>query len=192
MYKLCKTEQSAARQRELEEGLLEAMSVRQYDEISVSDLCERIGIPRKSFYRYFSGKDGALHALIDHTLLSYESYNIPTRPGEKRPHYTELEKFFSFWLQQKPLLDALGRSSLSGELVIRTVNHALSDEGIPVLYLRQSEKTVRQHAITFGVCGLMSLVLDWHKGGYEISPRQMSAIAIRLLTEPLFSKGDPM
>ena len=74
MYKLCKTEQSAQRQRELERGLLNAMSTHQYEEISVSDLCDQMEIPRKSFYRYFSSKDGALHALIDHTLLEFESF----------------------------------------------------------------------------------------------------------------------
>ena len=63
MYKLCKTEQSAQRQRQLEEGLLTAMRTKRYEEISISDLCDQMGIPRKSFYRYFFGTDGALHAL---------------------------------------------------------------------------------------------------------------------------------
>ena len=72
MYKLCKTEQSAARQRQLEQGLLQIMQTQQYEDISISDLCDRLGIPRKSFYRYFSSKDGALMALIDHTLMEFE------------------------------------------------------------------------------------------------------------------------
>ena len=72
MYKLCKTEQSAARQRQLEQGLLQAMRTQQYEEISISDLCDRLEIPRKSFYRYFSSKDGALAALLDHTLMEFE------------------------------------------------------------------------------------------------------------------------
>ena len=191
MYKLCKTEQSAARQRELEEGLLHAMTSRDYDEITVSDLCDQIGIPRKAFYRYFSGKDGALHALIDHTLLDYESYVIPTRIGEKRRYYTELERFFAFWLQQKPLLDALSRSKLSGELVVRAINHAMADEGSAVRYLLHEDRATRKYAITFGICGLMSLVLDWHMGGYRTSPKQMSDIAVHLMTEPLFMKTEP-
>lgn len=187
MYKLCKTEQSAARQRQLEEGLLLAMSTRQYETISVSDLCDQLGIPRKSFYRYFSGKDGALHALIDHTLLEFEEFAIPSSPGEKRSSSTDLERFFSFWLHQKPLLDALQRSNLSGELVVRSVEHALGDVG----FLHHEEKSARRYATTFGVCGLMSMVLDWHHGGYEISPGQMASVAVQLLTEPLFSRKDP-
>jgi len=94
MYKLCKTEQSAARQRELEQGLLEIMANKRFDDISVSDLCEKIGIPRKSFYRYFSGKDGALYALIDHTLMAYEGF-LPERfLREKRTVQNDLVRFF--------------------------------------------------------------------------------------------------
>lgn len=190
MYKLCKTEQSAARQRQLEEGLLLAMSTRQYETISVSDLCDQLGIPRKSFYRYFSGKDGALLALIDHTLLEFEVFAIPVQPGEKRSSITDLERFFSFWLHQKPLLDALQRSNLSGELVVRSVEHALEDVGWPSRFLHHEEKNARRYATTFGVCGLMSMVLDWHHGGYEMSPGQMASVAVQLLTEPLFSQKD--
>ena len=39
MYKLCKTEQSAARQRQLEQGLLAAMQMIRYEDINVSVLC---------------------------------------------------------------------------------------------------------------------------------------------------------
>lgn len=186
MYKLCKTEQSAARQRELEEGLLQAMGSRHYDEISVSDLCQQIGVPRKSFYRYFSGKDGALHALIDHALLSFEGYSIPAGHGEKQQAYTDLERFFSFWLRQKPLLDALHRSNLSGELVVRAIHYALSGMAAPYLGGAGEDSIQPKHAITFSVCGLMSLVLDWHREGYVLSPGQMASIGVRLLTEPLF------
>lgn len=187
MYKLCKTEQSAQRQRELEKGLLSAMSSHQYEEISVSDLCEHMGIPRKSFYRYFSSKDGALHALIDHTLLDYEAFPGVRKKGEKRSAQTDLERFFLFWRSQKPLLDALERSGISGILVTRSIDHALSDAGTPSRFLPQSEKAARKQAITFGVCGLMSMVLSWHHDGYPLPPDRMAELAVQLLTKPLFN-----
>lgn len=189
MYKMCKTEQSATRQRELERGLLTAMGSRHYDEISVSDLCEHIGIPRKAFYRYFSGKDGALHALIDHTLLEFESYETSAKSGEKRSYQRDVERFFLFWKQQKPLLDALARSNLSGVLMERSIDHALSDVGTPTRFLQQDEKAAREYATRFGVCGLMSMVLTWHREGFLQEPRKMAAIAVRLLTAPLFAEA---
>ena len=102
MYKMCKTEQSAQRQRQLEQGLLKAMGTHHFDEISVSDLCEQIGVPRKSFYRYFSGKDGALHALIDHILLEYEGFSVRRLNNAMPISQGELEGFFQFWQKQKP------------------------------------------------------------------------------------------
>lgn len=187
MYKMCKTEQSAQRQRQLEQGLLNAMSVHHYDEISVSDLCEQIGIPRKSFYRYFSGKDGALHALIDHTLLEYEGFSVPAKEGESRSYQKDLEGFFLFWRHQKPLLDALGRSGLSGVLIERAIDHALSEVGTPRRFLNRHAPELRAHATMFGVCGLMSMVVAWHHDNYLQEPWQMAQIAVKLVTEPLFS-----
>ena len=187
MYKMCKTEQSAARQRQLEEGLLYAMGSHHYDEISVSDLCDRLEIPRKSFYRYFSGKDGALHALIDHTLLEYESFQVNSRKQEKRSYQGELERFFLFWKEQKMLLDALERSNLSGVLVLRSIEHAMSDDGTPNRFLQQDLKVSREYTARFAVCGLMSMVLQWHHEGYLVPTYQMAAIAVQMLTQPLFS-----
>lgn len=187
MYKMCKTEQSAQRQRQLEQGLLKAMGSHHYDQISVSDLCEQIGIPRKSFYRYFSGKDGALHALIDHTLLEYEGFSYHSKDDEPRTYQRDLENFFLFWRSQKPLMDALARSGLSGVLIERAIDHALSEVGSPRRYLIRQKPELRAHATMFGVCGLMSMVVGWHHENYFQEPWQMAQIAVKLVTEPLFS-----
>lgn len=184
MYKLCKTEQSAARQRQLEQGLLQAMRVQQYDEISISDLCDKMGIPRKSFYRYFSSKDGALLALLDHTLMEFEQSSH--RNGKTR-HGTaigDLERYFLFWYERRELLDALERSRLSGMLVERATTHALNERMMPA-YLRSRPEEVQSLALTFAVCGLLSMVIQWHHSGYRQSPGDMARVATMMLTRPL-------
>ncbi len=186
MYKQCRTEQSAARQRVLEEGLLKAMQQKHYEQISVSDLCDDMGIPRKSFYRYFSSKDGALHALIDHTLISFEGFSAPNRQGEKRTLSGDLEGFFQFWIANKPLLDALARSAMSGVLIERAITHALSETVMPARFLPDDSKQMQQQITMFGVCGLMAMVLTWHHEGYPQSAAHMARVAARLLGQPLF------
>ena len=131
MYKLCKTEQSSQRQQRLEKGLLELMSQKSYDEISVSNLCEYLQIPRKSFYRYFSSKDGALHALLDHTLLRFESYVPQHLRNEPHTPHRELTYFFLFWIEHKELLDALAKSGMSGALVERAMGQAITEYNLP-------------------------------------------------------------
>lgn len=188
MYKLCKTEQSAARQRQLEEGLLLIMAAMRYEDITVSDLCARLGIPRKTFYRYFDSKDGALHALMDHTLMQYEGFDAGYLSGEIRTLQKELEQFFQFWVLHKDLLDALDKSDISGMLIERAIAHALSDTVMPKRFLPQDNAEMQKHITMFGVCGLMSMVLTWHSEGYPQSTAQMARVAARLLGQPLFPR----
>lgn len=186
MYKLCKTEQSAERQRQLEFGLLNAMGGKRFEDISVSDLCTMMGIPRKSFYRYFSGKDGALHALIDHTLMDFEGFNKSYLSSGSRSLERDLEQFFLFWRFHTPLLDALARSDLSGVLIERAINYAISDVVFPGRFLPGEPRQVQNHVVMFGVCGLMSMMLNWYRSGFEDEPRELGLVSARLLTQPLF------
>ena len=183
MYKFCKTEQSSQRQRELEQGLLAMMAYQRFEEISVSDLCDRMGIPRKSFYRYFSSKDGALHALLDHTIMEF--YDTGSIEGLRGGTPTgDLERFFLFWKNHKKMLEAVLRSNLSGMLVERAVSLAKQEELMPG-YVREWEDMMKDVAMSFVVCGLMSMVLQWHKEGYRIPTEQMAKAAVTMLSRPL-------
>ena len=184
MYKLCKTEQSAVRQRELEKKLVELMSLRRYEEISVSDFCVFAEIPRKAFYRYFSSKDGALYAVLDHTIMDYDFFHMPVVPDKVVDMQQELERFFQFWKNQKPLLDSLANSGLSGILVERSIGNVA--ESVKNIQTQEDGKT-RQHLVQFSVCGLMCMVVNWHAEGYGESVQEMSGIAARLLTQPLLA-----
>ena len=184
MYKICITEQSAKRQRELEAGLLTAMQSHQYEDISVSDLCDMMNIPRKSFYRYFSSRDGALFALIDHTMMDFTGDFFS---HELTATVDTLERFFQFWKQQEPLLTALRRSDLSGILVQRSVIKAVEDDLVARQFFRDLEKSSQLYVVNFLVSGLLSLVLQWHVGGFRETPRQLAELAAEILTRNLIS-----
>lgn len=190
MYKLCKTEQSASRQKLLEDGLLTAMEHKRYEEITISDLCEQMDIPRKSFYRYFSSKDGALHALIDHNLMEFEYFAVQQAEIEHRSLRGDLKLFFLFWLQHRKLLNALDKSDLSGVLIERAISHALQDTVMPTRFLPDDSKEVQRQVTMFGVCGLMSMVLTWYRDGFIPDAEHMAQIATRLIGQPLFPKAD--
>lgn len=184
MYKLCKTEQSASRQRALEQKLAEMMNIRRYEEISVSDFCAYAGIPRKAFYRYFSSKDGALYALLDHTMLEYEFFRSSHPEASAASLTRDLERFFQFWKNQKPLLDALGYSGLSGILMERAIQNV--SEGMKMNQLLSKEDgKLRDHVLRFSLCGLMMMMINWHHSGYQDSVQEMARIAARLVSQPL-------
>ena len=185
MYKLCKTEQSAARQRELEQCLVSLMNSRRYEEITVSDFCLHAGIPRKAFYRYFSSKDGALYALIDHTMLEFEGFSEPYERGENRTLVKDMEAFFLFWKHRKDVLDALAHSGLSGILIERAISYVRRGSLMTRLLPKDSPK-VQAQVVQFTVSGLMIMMTTWHHEGFPDSPREMAELALRLVSQPLF------
>lgn len=182
MYKLCKTEQSVLRQRELEEGLLQAMLREPYESISVSELCDALGVPRKSFYRYFSGKDGCLQALLDHRIMGYQEGAGKGNPVSFRGFSLDLDYFFYYWLTQQDLLHALHRNGLGGILVERTLFH--SQEAKIFADGMHDAEYVRQ-VTAFVVCGIMSLVLRWYADGYRQTPAEMANMTREILLNPL-------
>ncbi len=183
MYKLCKTEQSSKRQRELEKGLFEQMQHKKFDEILISDICTQLGITRKSFYRYFSGKEGALYSLIDHTLMDfYESGSLSGLKGGTPKE--DLERFFQFWYDRRTLLGALYRSNLSGVLVERGTMLAQKEQLAPSV-TKVWDTFYQEMAISFTICGLLSMIFKWYQDDFRISPKEMAHAATIMLTKPL-------
>ena len=189
MYKKCVTEQSAKRQRELENGLLAAMTTQRYEDITISSLCEGMDIPRKCFYRYFSGKDGALYALIDHTLMDFSGEMFT---GEIQATLDTLERFFRFWQDQHLLLDAVERSGLTGLLIQRSINYTVTHDMLPKRILHTDSYLSQEYMVIFLISGLLSLVIQWHYNNFQTSPRQLAFTAAHLLTQPLIAMPSPM
>ena len=184
MYKQCRTEQSAARQRALLDGLLETMLQQHFDEITVSSLCDRMQIPRKSFYRYFSSKEGALHALIDHALLDFGSFvEVKSVSGDTAQE--EVERLFAYWRHHWKLLDALEKSGLSGVLVYRAISHSVVESNVTRRFLPAEEQQAQAYITLFAVSGFLSMVLRWHHDGYPQTVQQMAQIALRTLSQPM-------
>lgn len=184
MYKLCKTEQSAQRQRTLELGLQELMLHRRYEDISVSDLCDMLQVPRKSFYRYFTGKDGCLFALLDHTMLEFFKTGGATEGLIPGTQMGDLDRYFAFWQKQGELLDALQRNGLAGILVERAMALALRERLMPG-DMKTWDPELQRLALSFSVSGLLSMVLRWHETGFKTSPEEMTRIAVSILSKPL-------
>lgn len=186
MYKQCRTEQSAARQRQLEQGLLQVMLKRQYEEISVSDLCVEIGVPRKAFYRYFSGKDGALFSMIDRALMDFEIHSTSRELFEPETPRDYMEQVFVYWTEHQELLDALKKSNLSGLLIQRALDFSRNIDTIP-RFMLITDRRLREYGTMFMVCGLMTMIVQWHDDGFSKSTSEMAELTMQLLTQPLFS-----
>ena len=183
MYKRCTTEKGAAQQQILQKTLLSMMKEIPYDDISVRGLCQAADISRKTFYRLFSGKEDVLFALIDNTCLNYVQF-VPDRdaldPGRSR----ELQALFLYWKQQSALLDALRSCKRRGLLVERATEYVLHDDFRTLSILGASENRYSREITLFFISGIISLILDWHEGGFDRSVPEMAELMQLLMTSP--------
>ena len=117
MAKQCTTEKSLERQNRIGKALEEMMMEQDYEDIFVSDLCTRAGISRRSFYRYFSGKDDVLRSLLEDIIRDCHLQAVfkfcPDRDLEER-----LVGFFRYWMEkQSPWLEILARNRQESLLI---------------------------------------------------------------------------
>lgn len=178
MAKICTNEKTAARQRWIENGLLDLMQEQKFEDITVTALCLHLELSRRSFYRYFRDIEDVLDSLMHRTFQEMPPLTAPFGMGE-------LTASYDFWFQRKPLLSALIRSQMHGKLTEYTLKYV--DEAVlkKCLSADALELEISHEVNLFVVSGLASLLVSWYKEGFRKSPEQMAQIAYRMLTAPI-------
>jgi len=158
MYKICKTEKSMERQKLFQTTLLAMMKTQIFQEITVTSLCKEMGVPRKTFYRYFDTLEDVLFVILDNTLTEAFLY-LEIK--------ADLVGFFSYWKKRRSLLDVLEKSGLSAMMVNRI--HGRLGESIQA-------KTLTNEEMRYGayVSAIMTMLLSWHHSGMKLSVEEMS------------------
>lgn len=188
MYKACKTEESQQRQKRFAEGLLSLLETTAWPKITVRQLCCCVNAPRNAFYRYFNTLDDALDLLIDQKMIwDYTSY--VTRCANEQSGFgaqQEMEELFHYWYSKREITNIFEKNGLTGRMLERLVSHHMSDQ-TNAYHLRFGDNALKMNlAIEFSVFGLMALLLQWHKRGYQPDAAEMASYARQLMTQPLF------
>jgi len=186
MYRRCATEESSARQKQLEDQLFQAMLHKPYNEISVSDLCDQAGISRKSFYRYFGNKDGCLSALLDRVLLGTASYSAAV-DFTAGMNSQELLEIMDYWAKKKPLLDVITRNNLQAKFLERCLQHVIQEERETLRWLGVCDVNEDLETVIFSVTGFIAVLLEWSRTDFPRTVEEMAEIMTRIWAKPLMS-----
>lgn len=177
MYRKCVTEVSVRHQRQIEEALLELMQKLPFEDISVTQICTCSGVSRRIFYHLFNNKTGALHGLLDHTILGIESYRTDMED--------RILRFFYYWREKKGLLDALQSNQLSGVLLERMIESVMQEDYDVRYWLKNMGWEDEKSIIIFNLTGIMGLVYTWYYSGFEKTPEEMARLLVRIMSNPL-------
>jgi len=179
MYTRCASEKAAAQQRKFEECMLSMLKERLFEDISISELCRRTNLSRKTFYRLYEAKADVIYALIDHAILDSESFvpDVSVGPGD-------MHRFLAYWKSRRELLDVMKANRISSLLSQQAVIHIMNEDPEIVRCFGADNSRYGRDSMIFYVTGLFSLVLEWHNRDFAESIDEMSATLMRLITTP--------
>ena len=92
-------------------ALLELMSIKPYDKISITDIAKRAGVVRITYYRHFDTKEDILIKYFENSKKNFESF-ITFLPKNEDEHYELLFRAFSSFKENKELFKMLSKAKL--------------------------------------------------------------------------------
>lgn len=184
MSKQCTTERTSQRQRQIGDAFVELLQSAKFHEVSVSDICARIPMPRRSFYRYFDCREDLLETVLDNALCDGDVYAMFCIDEGVLRMKISYQRFFEYWKLQCPgLLNALTQNNLEWRLIER----ALYLNNAAYTFPSGADEEEQEYGTRFAVIGLFTMLFWWWRKGCVQTSEQMAEYAVRFLTEPLYN-----
>ena len=162
------------RQEWIESGLLELMAQNRYEDLTVTDLCRYLSMPRRSFYRYFRDLEDVLDSALDHLFQSM------AMPGHL-PEYEELLRNYIFWKEHCAVLDALQSSGMTQKLYDYIGRYTNPMKLEQCILPEDRELDLRREITMFTTAGSVALAIGWYQDGFRRTPEEMAKITERML-----------
>ncbi len=154
------------------EALVNLMRVKPIGKITASEIADRAGAGRATWFRNFNSKHDAL---VFYLVRRWEKWS--SEHGVEHPRiYTleNVEAFFNYFYETREITELLYKAHMEA---------AIFDGFLEVLKpedASNAEQGYKQHFASFGLIGLLN---QWAKRKYREAPGEMVEIALRILPE---------
>jgi AcrR family transcriptional regulator len=189
MYKQCKSEKSAKRQAHIANCLQQLLQKKNYDDISITELCRKAEVPRSVFYRYFADKDAVLWFAIDGMLADLLEILLQIYDTQ---HNWQLIDFLTYWLtnywENETLWQVANTGSRHSLLLGHMVRHQAKMANPLYKVDFNNEETKRTIFFAYGIQGILDV---WRALGYTQSEQEVARQLCNLLHTPLLEMLPP-
>ena len=182
MYKNCKTDISAQRQKHIAQCLLDMIAKESYEDVTITDLCQQAGVPRNTFYRYFANKEAVLRYLLEDSLREVLLKVVQTyHTSQEREMIYHIANWLRFYKEQERVW-ALFDDKLHGILIGQVVAHygSLLDPINKLDFRNQQTK-----GIIFYAYGMQGILDVWRHFGYEQSEEEVAVQLYNIVRNPI-------
>lgn len=167
MYKVCKTEKTAKRQKQFGETMMRMLETKEESQITVSDLCKEMQVPRRAFYRYFENMEELRAFLVD-DALEEAFINLSGK--------SDIADFFRYWYENRKILTYLLKHGVDATVFARIFFFSMENK-------EQIEITERKMWEAYHVSGLFGILFAWEYSGMKESPEKIAEIYAGILKD---------
>jgi len=132
-----------------------------YKKITVSDICERAGVARPTFYRYYDEKDDVLVEYLVKTL-NMELLNIEkSKEGDKQDNIVLMFDYNYMIKYQKNLKKILSITDIENRVTRETLDFPVSIMKHYRKNLTAQDYLICRYKLCYQITGTLRLFFDW-------------------------------
>jgi AcrR family transcriptional regulator len=168
----------------LSSALLKLMMAKELSDISISDITERAGLSRQTFYTNFEKKEDILLYLLDGLFSRYRERLLKSMPTAENL----IIDYFMFWGDSKEFLSLLFKQSLGYLFQDRNREFFLNEtDGIDELFSAEDWQIPYAKVSLAGITYELLLVWITKEQGLPVSV--LSSMTVKLLGGKIFVEG---
>jgi AcrR family transcriptional regulator len=179
----------------LQQALMSLIPKKDYDAITIQDICDAANVGRSTFYEHFTSKDDLKRSGFEHLRkeLADRQRSVLATPGDIRDRSLGFSlAMFEHARDYRGLHRALVRGR-GGAIALCSIRQILSDlvrDELAATGGNSSSDAVPRELVVQHVVGAFMAVLTWWlDGGAKLPPQQIDAMFRRLATEGIMSSG---
>jgi AcrR family transcriptional regulator len=179
----------------LQQALMSLIPRKDYDAITVQDICDAANVGRSTFYAHFTSKDDLKRSGFEHLRkeLADRQRTALATPGDIRDQRLGFSlAMFEHARDHRALHRALVRGR-GGAIALCSIRQILSDLVRDELAATGgnscSDPVPRELVVQHVVGAFMAVLTWWLDGGAKLPPQQIDTMFRRLATEGIMSSG---
>ncbi|UWG97778.1 TetR/AcrR family transcriptional regulator [Dehalobacter sp. DCM] len=162
-------------------ALIQLLNKQAYDEISISQITDKAGVARQTFYRNYQNKDDIIIKYIDTIFDEFVTeIKIMQNAEDVSAVYT---LFFQVLLRHKSELMAIKEASL--DHLLFNVFWSYHRVFLQFFYVdnQETNQTFNEYFIKYQLGGIISIILEWLQNSMQSEPEELGMI-IDKITQP--------
>ncbi len=176
------------RRKQIEEQFYKMLKAMPYQEISITDLCIDLGIPRKIFYKFYRDKEDCLNSILDSVYRESLTYTVSTIPNWSLSLNSAVV-ILTYWKSKKEFLDIIDSNDMISLFIKRAIVFSLREDVTTAALLDRPDIPCDQDVLTSYICSHFAMILGWHSRGFDTPLEEMAKKYLRIATQPMIS-GD--